>query len=59
MTYLVFVEGGETPKVHHYSLRKAEDEALRLYTKLQRKVFVCKVVNALPTQKKDERVAHE
>ena len=61
MTYLVFVEGGETPKVHHFSQIKAEAEALRLHEKLKRNVFVCKVVNAYPTTRKDGKngVGHE
>ena len=59
MTYLVFVEGGETPKVHHWSQKKAEAEGERLYEKLNRPVFVCKVVNAYPTTKKDNGGEYE
>ena len=55
MTYLVFVEGGDTPKVHHYSQAKANTEGARLYEKLKRPVYICKIVNAYPTTKKDER----
>ena len=52
MTYLVFVEGGNAPTRHHYSQQRAENEGARLYEKLKRPVYICKVVNAYPTVKK-------